>query len=109
MKRAPQVKVPRSARAGETVLVRAKLHHPMETGWRKNAAGETVPRNRVHAFRCTLEGEEVFRADLHAGVSTDPYIAFHVRAVRSGTFAFEWLEDGGGVYTATARMEVTEA
>ena len=35
----PRVKVPRRARAGDVVLVRAKLRHPMETGWRKDASG----------------------------------------------------------------------
>ena len=59
MRSKPQVKVPRQARAGDVVLVRAKLRHPMETGWRENAAGETVPRNRLHKFVCAFEGAEV--------------------------------------------------
>lgn len=104
--RTPRVRVPRQARNGEIVLVRAKLRHPMETGWREDASGRVVPRNRVFRFLCEFNGEEVFRADLHSGVSTDPYLAFDVRASVSGEFTFSWFEDGGKVYTATAAMEV---
>ena len=101
-----QVKVPRRAKPGEIVLVRAKLRHPMETGWRKNAAGETVPRNRIHTFVCEFQGDEIFRADLHSGISADPYLAFFTTASATGTFHFKWLEDSGNVYTKTAAMEV---
>lgn len=102
----PQIKVPRRARPGEVVLLRAKLNHPMETGWRENAAGEKVPRNRIHTFLCEFEDQEIFRADLHSGVSADPYLAFFTTASATGTFRFTWLEDGGKTYTKTATMEV---
>ncbi len=102
----PQIKVPARAERGEVVLLRAKLNHPMETGWRENAAGETVPRNRIHTFLCEFEDREIFRADLHSGISADPYLAFFTTASATGTFRFTWLEDGGRAYTAAASMEV---
>ena len=102
----PQVKVPDRAQKGEVILLRAKLKHPMETGWRKDAAGETVPRKRINKLVCKFEGEQVFRADLHSGVSADPYLAFFVKASKSGNFHFKWFEDGGHVYEKTAAMEV---
>jgi len=102
----PRIKVPEQARKGETVLLRAKIRHPMETGWRKNADGETIPRKRINKLVCTFEGREVFRADFHSGVSTDPYVAFFVKASESGRFLFRWFEDGGRVLEKTAAMEV---
>lgn len=102
----PQVKVPGRVKKGEVVLLRAKLKHPMETGWRKNAAGETVPRKRIHKFVCEFEGEEILRADIHSGVSADPYLAFFAKALKSGSFRFRWIEDGGHVYEKSAVMEV---
>ena len=101
-----RIKVPGRAKKGEAVLLRAKLEHPMETGWRRNAAGVTVPRKRIHKFVCEFEGQEVFRADLHSGVSADPYLAFFAKATKSGGFRFKWFEDGGQVYEKTATMEV---
>jgi len=104
----PLVKVPRTAKKGEAVLLRAKIRHPMETGWRKNAAGETVPRKRINRFTCTFEGREVIDADFHSGVSADPYLAFFARASKTGTFHFKWFEDGGGIFERTAALEVIE-
>ncbi len=100
------VKVPERAKPGEVVLIRAKLKHPMETGWREDANGNTVARNRIHTFICTFNDSEVCRGDFDAGVSADPYLAFYYRAHESGTFQFRWLEDGGGIYSAAAAMEV---
>ena len=102
-----QVKVPRRARQGEVIVLRAKLKHPMETGWRKTAAGETVPRKRIYKFVCEFEGQEIFRADLHSGVSADPYLMFFAKTSKSGSFRFQWFEDGGKVYEKTAAMEVS--
>jgi len=102
----PLVKVPARAKKGETVMIRAKLKHPMETGWRKNAAGAVVPRKRIFQFVCTQGNREMLRADLHSGVSADPYFAFFVKAEKSGVYRFQWFEDGGTVYETSAVMEV---
>ncbi len=102
----PQIRVPDRAKKGAVILLRAKLRHPMETGWRKNQAGKTVPRNRINKFVCDFEGDEVFRADLHSGVSADPYLAFYVTATKSGSYRFKWFEDGGKVYEKSASIEV---
>lgn len=108
MTTAPSVKIPQSAKAGEVIRIKAKLKHPMETGWRKKSDGETVPRNRIHKFVCTFNGAEVFRADLHSGVSADPYLMFPARVMESGDFKFTWFEDGGGVYEKSAAIKVVK-
>jgi len=48
----------------------------------------------------------MMRADLHSGVSADPYFAFFVKAEKSGVYRFQWFEDGGKVYETSAAMEV---
>ncbi|MBT3906314.1 MAG: thiosulfate oxidation carrier complex protein SoxZ [Rhodospirillaceae bacterium] len=101
-----QIKVPNQAKLGEVIMLRAKLRHPMETGWRKDSAGKTVPRKRAYKFFCEFEGQEVFRADLHSGISADPYLAFYTKALRSGRYRFKWYEDGGRVYEKSATIEV---
>ena len=103
----PYVKIPRSAKAGEIIAVKAKLKHPMETGWRKNSSGQTLPRNRIHKFVCTFNGAEVFRAELHSGISADPYLMFPAKVTESGTFGFVWFEDGGREFVTSAKIEVT--
>lgn len=103
-----RVKVPRTASKGDVVRVRTKIPHPMETGWRKDHEGNTVPRNRITRFVCTFEGREVFSADLHSGISANPYLSFFVRVSQSGTFQCTWIADGDQTFIKSARIEVSE-
>ena len=105
----PQVKVPAVVVPGESFLIRTKAWHPMETGWRKGPDGTVLPRNRIHTFVCTFNGEEVIRSDFHSGVAENPYLSFRARVPGAGDFAFEWRVDDGTVFTATARVEVARA
>ncbi len=104
MIKGPRVQVPATAGKGEVIRVRTKIPHPMETGWRKDIHGETVPKNRINRFVCTFNGTEVFSADLYSGVSANPYISFFVRVEESGTFACEWQADEGKVFSETATV-----
>lgn len=107
MSQLPLVKIPGSAGKGEIISIKSKLKHPMETGWRENALGQKVPRNRIHKFLCSFNGTEVFRADLHSGISADPYLMFTARVSESGTFRFIWYEDGGREYVKYSNIEVS--
>lgn len=102
----PRVRVPRTADKGEVIQVRTKIPHPMETGWRKDIHGETVPQNRINKFVCKFNGTEVFSADLFSGASADPYISFFVRATENGTFTCEWQADGEKTFSQTASLTV---
>ncbi|NQU55631.1 MAG: thiosulfate oxidation carrier complex protein SoxZ [Rhodospirillales bacterium] len=102
----PYVKMQKVAKAGEVIQIKTKLKHPMETGWRENKSGQTVARNRINKFLCTFNGAEVFRADLHSGVSADPYLMFPAKVSQSGVFEFTWFEDGGHEYAKTASIKV---
>jgi len=83
------------------------VSHPMETGDRIGADGLKVPRNIINRFVCTYNGQTVFSADWHVAVSANPYIAFHVRASRTGEILMSWTEDDGSVHVAGAHMEVS--
>ena len=106
MIREPQIKIPETAAKGEVVRVRVKIPHPMETGWRKDHHGKAVARNRITELVCTLAGEEVFRAEFHSGVAANPYLTFFTEVTESGTFVFNWTEDGGGRSSISADIEV---
>ena len=101
------VRVPRSVAKGETVRVLAKIDHPMENGWGGAENGESRRRSLVRTFQCRFNDREVFRADLRAGISSDPYVTFFVRASESGTFRFTWIDDDDRRYERSAPMEVT--
>ncbi|HQS10374.1 MAG TPA: thiosulfate oxidation carrier complex protein SoxZ [Xanthobacteraceae bacterium] len=101
------VNVPKTARAGDIVEIRAMIAHPMETGYRQGPNGAMIPRNIIRRFVCTYDGAEVFAADFHPAVSANPYLAFSTRATVSGTLTFAWTDDAGVTQTATAEIVVT--
>jgi sulfur-oxidizing protein SoxZ len=102
-----RVKMPERAKRGEQVEIRAMIQHPMESGFRPDNVGRTIPRNIVESFTCTYGGSQIFRAKLHPAVSTNPYLSFYVVATHSADLVFTWNDDHGGVATHTAHLEVT--
>ena len=95
-----------AARSGEVIEIRATLGHPMETGHRPDSVGKLVPRNIVTRFECQLDGERIFGMDLFPAVAANPYIAFTVRAQRSGTLTFTWEGDNGFRHSETKALTV---
>ena len=79
-----RVIVPDKARKGEPFEIKALIAHPMETGFRKDAVGDSIPRNIITGFACRYDGEEVFAWELHPGVAANPFISFWTIATRSG-------------------------
>ena len=101
-----RVRMPASAKRGETVEIRTMVQHPMESGFRLNNTGQEIPRHIVDTFHCTYNGREIFRAKLHPAVSTNPFFTFYVVADASGEFLFTWQDDQGGIATVTQHLDV---
>jgi thiosulfate oxidation carrier complex protein SoxZ len=80
----------------------------MESGYRLDNVGKPIPRHIVERFTVRYGGHEVFAAQLHPAVSTNPYFAFYLRATRSGEVVFTWVDDEGGVVTHTSTLEVED-
>jgi sulfur-oxidizing protein SoxZ len=102
----PRIDMPASAEPDEIIMIRTKIRHPMETGWRKTSDGTVVERNRLTKFSCTFEGQEVVSIDYGAGTSQDPYFTFFARVPRAGNFAFRWEGDHDQVYERTIPIEL---
>jgi len=100
------INVPKRAKRGDVIEIRALTSHIMETGYRRTAAGEVIPRDIITSFTCRYNGREVFRADLFPAISANPYLAFFTTASESGTFEFEWTGDNGFSQTASAVITV---
>lgn len=98
--------VPRNARRGDVVEIRALIAHPMETGYRPDENGNIVLRNIIRRFACRYNGELVFSAELYPAISANPYIAFHVRATEAAPLTFTWEGDNNFAQTETVMLEV---
>ena len=103
----PRIRLPRSASAGEAIVVKTLINHDMESGQRRNSAGETIPRQIINRFTCAYNGEMVIDVTVHPAVSANPYFEFEAVVPQSGEFVFTWYDDNGEVYTATEAFEVS--
>jgi sulfur-oxidizing protein SoxZ len=95
MQKPPRIKIPSPVKAGEIIEVKTLATHVMETGNRKDPAGKTIPRDIIHSFTATFEGQEVFSATLGSGIAANPYIAFFFKVPGPGTLELTWLDDQG--------------
>lgn len=102
----PRIRLPRSASAGDSVVVKTLINHDMETGLRRNSNGETIPRRIINRFTCDFAGVNVIDCTLEPAISANPYIEFEAIVPASGDFVFTWYDDNGEVYTQTEAFTV---
>jgi len=89
------INVPRTARKGEVIELKALIMHPMETGFRPGTNGTIIPRNIIERFVATWNGAEIFSMDFSPAVAANPFVSFFAVAEESGTIAFRWTGDEG--------------
>ena len=100
------INVPKKAKRGEIIEIKTLMSHIMETGYRRTATGEIVPRDIITSFVCRYNAVEIFRADLFPAIAANPFITFFTVATESGKFDFEWIGDRGFNETASASILV---
>jgi Sulphur oxidation protein SoxZ. len=100
------INVPKKAKRGEIIEIKTLMSHIMETGYRRTASGEVVPRDIITSFACRYNGVEIFRADLFPAIAANPFMTFFTVATESGKFDFEWIGDRGFSETASASILV---
>lgn len=89
------VYLPKNAKAGDIVTIKALISHPMETGFRPDSNGRLYPRDIVRRFSAHYDGAEIFRAELHPAIAANPFIAFTTIATKSGPIELSWVGDNG--------------
>ena len=100
------VNIPRKAKRGELIEIKALISHPMETGYRHDETGKAVPRDILNRFVCTYNGVEIFRADLFPAVSANPFLSFSTVATETGVITLSWTGDDGEIHTQMANITV---
>lgn len=101
------VNVPKTAKRGEVIEIRAMIQHVMETGYREGPNGVMIPRHIIKRFVCKYGGEEIFSAELFPAIAANPFLSFSTVATDSGAITFEWTDDKGETQTASAEITVT--
>ena len=103
---APRVKVPATAQAGEVISIKTLVKHQMETGQRKDADGNVIPRSIINRFVATFNGETVVDVEMHPAIAVNPYFEFDAKVSEAGEFVFTWYDDDGSVYEEKAAIAV---
>jgi sulfur-oxidizing protein SoxZ len=103
----PRVKVPKTASAGETIVIKTLISHKMESGQRKDSDGNKIPRSIINRFTCDFNGESVIDVNLEPAISTNPYFQFESVVPETGEFKFTWYDDDGSVYEKAKSISVT--
>ena len=104
----PRIKLDKKeAKKGELVEVKALVQHVMETGQRKDASGNTIPRKILNKFTCTVNGKEVFSADFESAIAANPYIQFKFKATESGPVVLTWVDDDGSKIVGEEQITVS--
>ncbi len=103
----PRVKVPKTASAGETIVIKTLISHKMESGQRKDSDGNKIPRSIINRFTCDFNGQSVIDVNLEPAISTNPYFQFESVVPETGEFKFTWYDDDGSVYEKVKTISVT--
>lgn len=103
----PRIKAPKTAKAGDVVVLKTLISHTMESGQRKDSkTGEIIPRKIINRFEATLDGVEIVTVEIDPAVSANPYFEFAAKVEKSGTFRFRWIDDDGSAYEAESAITV---
>jgi sulfur-oxidizing protein SoxZ len=100
------IKVPATAKQGEIIEIKNLISHPMETGYRRDAVGNTIQRDVMNRFVCLYNDLEVFRAELSPAIAANLFPSFSTVAVESGTIEFQRTNDQGTTQAALASIKV---
>ncbi|MFT4959774.1 MAG: sulfur-oxidizing protein SoxZ [Paracoccaceae bacterium] len=94
----PRVKVPKTASAGDAIIIKTLISHKMESGQRKDKDGNPISRSIINRFTCDFNGQNVVDVTMEPAISTNPYFQFQALVPEAGDFVFTWYDDDGSVY-----------
>jgi sulfur-oxidizing protein SoxZ len=95
----------RAAEAGGITTVRVLMSHPMESGIRKDAAGNTVPAHYITTVEATHNGKSVLKADWSGAVSQNPFLLFKFKGAAKGDkVQVKWVDNKGETRTDEAAV-----
>ena len=84
----------RAALAGNETTVRVLMAHVMETGTRKNPAGETIPAHYIRDVEATHNGKTVLKAMFSGAVSQNPFLSFKFTGAAKGDkVTVKWVDN----------------
>ena len=86
----------RAQAAGDKATVRVLMSHEMETGQRKDAAGQTIPAWYIQEVTAQLNGKIVLTAQWGPSVAKNPFLQFNLKGAKAGDkITIQWVDNRG--------------
>jgi sulfur-oxidizing protein SoxZ len=95
----------RAQMKGDTAEIRVLMSHAMETGQRKDNAGNTVPAHFIQAIAVSVGGKAVIQGQTGTSISRNPVFGFKVKGVKAGDkVVINWVDNKGDKRTDEATI-----
>ncbi len=95
----------RASEAAGVTTVRVLMSHPMESGLRKDAAGNTLPAHYITDVVATHNGKNVLKAVWSGSVSQNPFLMFKFKGAAKGDkLQIKWTDNKGDTRTDEAAI-----
>src|SRR5687767_6143487 len=95
----------RATLQGDVADVRILMRHPMETGQRKDAKGDTVPQHYIQSVVATHNGRTIVDAQWSAAISRDPFLGLRIKGAKVGDqIGVTWVDNKGDKRTDEAAV-----
>ena len=86
----------RAQATGDKATVRVLMAHEMESGQRKDSAGNLVPAWFISEVSATLNGKVVMTAEWGPAVSKNPFLQFTIKGAKAGDkVGVSWKDSKG--------------
>lgn len=87
----------RAQKKGDMTEVKALMRHPMETGMRKDQAGEAIPAHFITEVSVFHGDQAVMQGHWGAAVSANPFLGVRFEGGEPGdTVRVTWQDNQGG-------------
>jgi sulfur-oxidizing protein SoxZ len=91
--------------AGDKATVRVLMSHEMETGQRKDSAGNAIPAWFIQEVTATHNGKTVLSAQWGASIAKNPFLEFNVKGAKAGDkISLSWTDNKGDKRTDEATV-----
>lgn len=94
------IRIKAKERAG-LVDVKALMKHPMETGLRKDSAGNKIPPHFIQEIVAESNGKVVFSGAFNTSISKDPYLSFIYGGKKGDKLTLSWTDNQGAKDSTT--------
>ena len=96
----------RSKESNGVVTVKALIHHPMETGQRKDKkTGDLIPAHYIQEVHSKANGKDVITIYWGPAVSKNPYLTFKYKGDKGDNLEISWVDNQGNRDSKTGTVK----